>query len=157
MMQVNSTIYSALLIEDDRLVIDMARSAAAEFCHELDLAVLEGVDAALDWLKGGAVDNGQLPHIILIDLKLPKLDGLALLRTIRNYPATQNVPIVVFSPEQTQDDVVLGYRAGANTFVAKPADENQFAALLREQLAYWMRYRPGKASTVPMGDAAGRI
>lgn len=157
MMHVNSTIYSALLVEDDHLVIDMARGAAAEFCHELDLTVLEGVYAALDWLKGSAVEIRQLPHIILIDLKLPKLDGLALLRTIRNYPAMRNIPIVVFSPEHTPADVLASYQAGANTFVPKPVDEEQFGALFREQLGYWMGQRPRKAPATAMGDAGGRI
>lgn len=151
------TSYSALLIEDDPLVTEMARNAAAEFGHKLDLTVLEGVDAALDWLKGSAMDNGQLPHIILMDLKLPKLDGLALLRTIRNNPAMRNIPIVVFSPEHTPDDVLISYQVGANTFVPKPADHAQFGELFREQLTYWMRPRQHQTLVAAQGDAAGRI
>ena len=116
----------------------LARNACRRIhVHELDLTVLAGVDAALTWLKAGGASSGQMPHIILMDLKLPKLDGLALLRTIRNYPAMRNIPIVVFSPEHTPDDVLMSYRVGANTFVPKPADEKQFGELFREQLAYW--------------------
>ena len=149
--------YCALLIEDDPLAIDMARNAAAEFGHDLDLTVLEGVDAALAWLKGGVTNKGQLPYIILMDLKLPKLDGLGLLRTMRNYPAMRDIPIIVFSPEHTQADVLLSYQVGANSFVAKPADHVQFSELFREQMAYWMRPHQGKMPVAAMGDAAGRI
>lgn len=149
--------YSALLIEDDPLTIDMARGAVAAFCPELGLTVLDGVDAALTWLKGDGSSNEPMPHIILMDLKLPKLDGLALLRTIRNYPAMRNIPIVVFSPEHTPADVLMSYQVGANTFVPKPVDEKQFGDLFREQLAYWMGYQPDKMPVPAIADAAGRI
>jgi CheY-like chemotaxis protein len=135
-------LYSALLIEDDPLVIELARIAAAESIHELELTVLEGADAALDWLSGSIAKNERLPQIILMDLKLPKLDGLAVLRTMRNYPAIHDIPIVVFSAEHTQDDVLMSYQVGANSFVAKPADQQQFGELFREQLAYWTGDRP---------------
>lgn len=152
-----SSRYGVLLVEDDPLVIDQARNAAAEFFDELDLTVMEGIDAALDWLRGSVVKYERLPHIVLMDLKLPKLDGLALLRTMRNYPAMRNIPIVVFSPEYTQADVLMGYQVGANTFVHKPADEAQFGELFREQLAYWMRPRQHKTLIAAEGDVAGRI
>lgn len=151
------TSYRALLVEDDPSVIDMACHAAAKYCHELDVTVLEGVEAALDWLRASAADIGQLPHIILMDLKLPKLEGLALLRTIRNYPAMQKIPVVVFSPEHTQADVLMSYQVGANTFVPKPLDEEQFGELFREQLAYWLRSGRHKTLVAAKGDAAGRI
>lgn len=136
-----STSYSALLVEDDPLVIDMARIAAAESSHKLDLTVLDSVDAALGWIRGNAAAKEQMPDVVLIDLKLPKLEGLAVLRTMRNHPTMHDIPIVVFSTEHTQADVLLSFQVGANSFVAKPADPAQFSELFREQLAYWMRPR----------------
>ena len=153
----DATRYGALLIEDDPLVIDFARNAVAESCPEMDLTVLEGINAALDWLKGGVANNEQIPHIIFMDLKLPKLDGLALLRTIRNYPTMRNIPIVAFSPEHTPADVVMSYQVGANSFVAKPADQEQFGELFREQLEYWMRPHQRSTPIAAAGDATGRI
>ncbi len=150
-------LYSALLVEDDPLVIDIARSAAAEFCHELDLTFQGGVDAALGWLSGRVAKNEQMPHIILMDMNLPKLDGLAALRTMRMYPAMRDIPIVVFSTEYTQDEVLMSYQAGANSFVAKPTDHVQFGELFREQLAYWTRTYQRKIPIAAKGDAAGRI
>jgi CheY-like chemotaxis protein len=150
-------LYSALLIEDDPLVIELARIAAAESFHELDLTVLEGVDAALDWLNGCIAKNERMPQIILMDLKLPKLEGLAVLRTMRNYPAIRDVPIVVFSTEHTQDEVLMSYQVGANSFVAKPADQEQFSELLREQLAYWIEHHMHNNPVAAKGEVAGRI
>lgn len=149
--------YSALLVEDDPLVIDFARNAVAESCFKLDLIVMEDVDAALDWLADSIFKSDCFTHIVLLNMKFPKLDGLAMLRTIRNHPAMRDVPIVVFSTEYTQADVLMSYQAGANSFVAKPADQAQFGELFREQLAYWMRPRQRKMSVATNGDAAGRI
>ncbi len=147
--------YRALLIEGDPIAREMARAGAVEFCPELDLIVLGGASAALDWLKGGVAHRA--PDFILIDLELPKLDGLALLRTIRTYPAMRSVPIVVFSSEHTPAEVLISYRAGANSFVAKPLDEAHFGDLSRAQLSYWVQAKQGNVHAAGAGDAAGRI
>lgn len=137
----NTGRYSVLLVEDDSSAIDLARSAAAESCPEIDLTVVGGGDAVLDWLSDSIAKKEQMPHIILMDMKLPKLDGLAVLRKLRMHDATRDIPIVAFSAEYTQADVLMSYQVGANTFVAKPADLEQFAGFFREQLAYWMQPR----------------
>lgn len=120
---------------------DLARRAAAEFCPEADLTVVGGGDAVLDWLNDSIAKKEQMPHIILIDLNLPKLDGLAVLRTLRKHDAMRDIPIVAFSADYTQPDILMSYQIGANSFVAKPADLEQFAGFFREQLAYWMQPR----------------
>jgi len=150
-------LFSALLVEDDPLVIELARFAVADSFPELELTVLEGAAAALDWLSDNIAKKERMPHIILLDLKLPKLDGLAVLRTMRNYPAIRNIPIVAFSTEYTQEDVLMSYRVGANSFVAKPADHVEFSILLREQLAYWTGDQQHNMPVAAEGDAAGRI
>ena len=134
----DSARYNVLLVEDDLSAIDLARCAAVESCPEIDLTVIEGGDAVLDWLNSKVAGNEQMPHIILLDLKLPKLDGLAVLRTLRKHEAMRDVPIVAFSAEYTQPDVLMSYQVGANTFVAKPADIAQFTEFFREQLSYWL-------------------
>ena len=129
--------YNVLLIEDDLSAIDLAHRAASDCCAELDLTVAEGVDAVLKWLDDSIESKRQMPHFIMLDLKLPKLDGLAILRKLRSHPATRDVPIVTFSAEHTQADVLMAYQVGANSFVAKPANQQEFTAFLREQLAHW--------------------
>ena len=133
--------HNLLLIEDDEFEVDLARRAAVESCPEIKLMVLESADAVLDWLSERVAKKEKIPHIILLDLKLPKLDGLAVLRKLRMHDATRDIPIVVFSAVYTQDDVLMSYQLGANTFVAKPADLAQFSEFLREQLEYWMHPR----------------
>ena len=137
----NVSRYSVLLVEDDLPSADLAHRAAAEFCPEIDLIVVGGGNAVLDWLNDSIAKKEQVPHIILIDLNLPKLDGLAVLRTLRKHDAMRDIPIVAFSAEYTQADVLMSYQVGANTFVSKPADLEQFTGFFREQLAYGMQPR----------------
>jgi len=153
----NTGRYSVLLVEDDLLTTDLAHRAVVEFCHEINLTVVEGGDAVLGLLSDIIAKNEQMPHIILMDMKLPKLDGLAVLRKLRMHPATRNVPIVTFSAAYTQADVLMSYQVGANSFVAKPTDYVQFGELFREQLAYWIRQQRRKMPIAAEGDAAGRI
>ena len=137
----NTGRYSVLLVEDDLLTTDLARRAAVESCPEINLTVVGGGDAVLDWLSDSVAKKEQMPHIILMDMKLPKLDGLAVLRKLRMHAATRDIPIVAFSAEYTQADVLMSYQVGANSFVAKPVDLAQFTGFFREQLAYWMQPR----------------
>lgn len=130
--------YKVLLVDDDLVQIDLARRAVAEFCPDIELTTVAGGDVVLDWLDASTRNNDPLPNVILMDLKLPKLDGLAVLRTLRGYPATCDIPIVVCSAEYTQAEILMSYKAGANSFVAKPTDFVQCAELFRERLAYWM-------------------
>ena len=129
---------NVMLVNDDLLEIDLARRAAVESRARICLTVAKGCDAALNWLGAGVAKKEQIPHLILLDLQLPKLDGLAALRTMRVHEATRDIPIVVFSAEYTQEDVLMSYRAGANSFVAKPADLGQFTQFFREHLEHWL-------------------
>ena len=134
----SSNCYNVLLVDDDWVQVDLSRRAAAEFSSEIILTAVGGGDAALDWFSASVDKKEQMPHIILLDLKLPKLDGLAVLRTLRGHDATRDIPIVVFSAEYTQADVLMSYKAGANSFVTKPIDLVQFTEFFSERLAYWM-------------------
>jgi DNA-binding response OmpR family regulator len=131
--------YNVLLIEDDTLEVELARRAAVESCPEIELMVLENADVVLDWLQNAHMEN--IPHIILLDLKLPKLDGLGLLRKLRMHDATRDIPIVSFSAAYTHEEVLMSYQLGANTFVSKPTDLAQFNELITEKLKYWMHPR----------------
>jgi len=153
---VNTGRYSVLLVEDDLPAADMAHRAAVEFCPEINLTVVGGGDAVLDWLSASIAKKEQMPHIILMDMKLPKLDGLAVLRKLRMHAATRDIPIVAFSAEYTQADVLMSYQVGANSFVAKPVDLEQFAGFFREQLAYWMQPRQRELAFAAGQGATGR-
>ena len=129
---------NVLLVNDDLIEIDMARRAAVESRSKICLTVAKSADAVLNWFGSGVVKNEQIPHLILLDLKLPSLDGLTTLRKLRGHDATRDIPIVVFSAQYTQADVLKSYSAGANSFVAKPADYVELTEFFGERLAYWM-------------------
>lgn len=141
--------YNVLLIEDDSVAVELVRRAVADSYPELDLTMVGDGDAVLAWLNDSVEKKIQMPHLILLDLKFPKLDGLAVLRKLRLHPATRDVPIVAFSAEHTQADVVMSYQVGANSFVAKPVDQQGFTAFLRDQLAHWLQPRQRELAFAP--------
>jgi two-component system response regulator len=75
---------------------------------------------------------------VLLDLKLPKLDGLQLLRRLRSDPRTQVLPVVVLTSSDEDRDVIEGYRLGANSYIRKPVDFNQFTEAVRQLGLYWL-------------------
>jgi len=96
---------------------------------------------ALDYLFGAGAWAGQetpLPQVILLDLKLPKLDGLEVLRRIRGDERTRMLPVVILTTSNEERDRVSSYRLGANSFVRKPVEFDQFIEAVRELGLYWL-------------------
>jgi CheY-like chemotaxis protein len=135
-----------LLVEDDQVEIELARRACALCEPALQLVVVGDSTEALGWLSKTAAAKKQFPKLILLDLKLPHLIGLAVLRRLRMNPATWDLPIIVYSKMHEPPDVVLSYQVGANSFVNKPEDIDQFNALLHELSDYWLLPRQRKLS-----------
>jgi CheY-like chemotaxis protein len=121
-----------LLVEDGEAEVLLVQQAVAGCPEHLHLTVVRDSSAALEWLSDTVKRGYPMPRMILLDLKLPKLAGLAVLRTLRNDRRLQDVPIVVFSEKHEPADVVLSYQIGANSFVDKPSSLEGFAKLLRE-------------------------
>lgn len=134
-----------LLVEDEPNAITLAREAC-ELCDPpIRLVVVEDSVEALTWLSHNSED--AMPQLILLDLKLPKLNGLAVLRRLRMDGRTQDLPIIVFSEICEQSDVLLSYQIGANSFVSKPVDIMQFQKLLGDLAEYWLRPRDESLSS----------
>lgn len=121
-----------LLVEDGEAEVLLIQQAVASCADELHLAVARDAEDALEWLADTVQRGYSMPRMILLDLKLPKLAGLAVLRTLRMEARLQDVPIVVFSELHESADVVLSYQLGANSFVKKPTSHAEFTKLLRE-------------------------
>ncbi len=101
----------------------------------------DGVEA-LDYLFGtGAYadrDTNDTPRIILLDLKMPKLDGLQVLERLRADERTRLTPVVILTSSKEEHDLVSGYKTGANSYVRKPVDFNQFVEAVRHIGLYWL-------------------
>lgn len=101
----------------------------------------DGVEA-LDYLFGTGAhagrDTGDLPQVILLDLKLPKLDGLEVLRRIRADERTNILPVVILTSSKEEQDIVTGYRLGCNSYVRKPVNFDEFLEAARQLGLYWL-------------------
>ena len=101
----------------------------------------DGVEA-LDYLFGTGVYSGRdpadLPVVMLLDLKLPKLDGLDVLRRVRDDERTKLLPVVILTSSQEEQDLLAGYRLGANSYVVKPVEFEGFVTAVRELGLYWV-------------------
>ncbi|MEH2142645.1 response regulator [Nostoc sp.] len=100
----------------------------------------DGVEA-LDYLFGKGVyadrDMNLMPHLILLDLKLPKMDGLEVLRHLRADDRTKILPVVILTSSKEEQDLINGYSLGANSYVRKPVDFSQFSESVRQLGLYW--------------------
>lgn len=106
---------------------------------------------ALDYLFGTGGHTGRdlniMPEVILLDLKLPKIDGLEVLRRLRAGERTKLLPVVILTSSREDRDVIDGYKLGANSYIRKPVDFNQFSEGVRELGLYWLVMNVGPPLT----------
>jgi len=97
---------------------------------------------ALDYLFARGLhsdrDRGKLPEVVLLDLKLPKVDGLEVLRRIRDDENTRRLAVVILTSSNEERDIIAGYDLGANSYIRKPVDFNQFMEAVRQLGVYWL-------------------
>jgi DNA-binding response OmpR family regulator len=93
---------------------------------------------ALDYFFGEGASANPMPSIVLLDLKLPKVDGLEVLRRIRADQRTSLQPIVILTSSKEEQDIVSGYRLGANSYIRKPVDFDKFIEAIRQLGLYWL-------------------
>ncbi len=131
-----------LLIEDNPSDIDLTKRALAKGRIVNELVVAEDGEEALDYLFGtgryAGRDATELPAFALLDLKLPKVPGLEVLRRVRSDPRTRRLPIVILTSSREEEDIAAGYEGGANSYVAKPVDFKQFQQAVEQLGLYWL-------------------
>ncbi len=130
-----------LLVEDnpDDVELTLRALKKANILNEVVLA-RDGAEA-LDYLLGTDDDTAEQPRppaIVLLDLKLPKIDGLEVLRRMRAEPRTMLLPVVVLTSSREEQDVISSYSLGANSYIRKPVDFAQFAESVRQLGLYWL-------------------
>ena len=105
------------------------------------IVVRDGVEA-IDYFFGTGSSNGRdtsvMPQLVLLDLKLPKVGGLEVLRQIRADERTRRLPVVVFTSSSEEEDMIKSYDLGANSYVRKPVDFNQFVEAIKQLGLYWL-------------------
>lgn len=124
-----------LLVEDNEDDIELTRIALEQ--HNL----VNRIDVARDGAEALAMlddPSRSLPAVVLLDLKLPKLDGIEVLRRIRGNPRTRPLPVVILTSSREEKDIVASYNLGANSYVRKPVDFHEFIAAARQLGIYWL-------------------
>jgi CheY-like chemotaxis protein len=131
-------------VEDnpDDVTLMLRSLQRANVVSEDEVVVVHDGAEALEYLSGtGAYarrDATVLPTVILLDLKLPKVDGLEVLRRLRADARTRLVPVVIVTSSDEDNDLMQGYRLGANSYIRKPEDFGQFAEAVRQLGFYWL-------------------
>ncbi len=131
-----------LLVEDNPDDVELTLRSLRVHNVQNEVVVVRDGAEALDYLfTTGAYasrDPGTMPTVILLDLKLPKIDGLEVLRRIRADERTELLPVVILTSSKEEQDVVNGYKLGANSYVQKPVDFVQFSEAVKQLGLYWL-------------------
>jgi CheY-like chemotaxis protein len=131
-----------LLVEDDPDHVELALRALKKNNLANKVQVARDGEEALDFIFGQGKFEGRnvndKPKLVLLDLKLPKVDGLEVLRKIREDKRTQYMPVVILTCSQQEQDIVESYELGVNSYIVKPVDFDKFVRAISELGFYWI-------------------
>lgn len=131
--------YTILLVEDykDDEELTIAGLREAHIQNKIDV-VRDGAEA-LDYLfQRGKYEGFKLPHLVFLDLKLPKVSGLEVLKELRASPVTKYLPVVVFTSSREEGDLIESYKLGANSYIQKPVNFDEFSKAVNSLGLYWV-------------------
>lgn len=131
-----------LIVEDNPDHLELTVLTLEQQGVDAEIVVAQDGAQALDFLFGqgsyAGRDTQRQPAFVLLDMKLPKLSGLDVLRSVRANPLTTMVPVIMLTSSSEQSDIVACYRAGANSFIRKPVDFGEFTKKLNLLQSYWL-------------------
>ena len=131
-----------LLVEDNPDDVELTLHVLGEFSLANQIHVARDGEEALDFLFCRGAYSGRSfldpPKLVLLDLKLPKVDGREVLKTLKSDPRTKLIPIVVMTSSKEEKDLSMSYKLGANSYVQKPVDFDQFRQTVKQLGLYWL-------------------
>jgi two-component system, response regulator len=131
-----------LLVEDNKDDMDLALHALKQGKLANNIVVARDGEEALDFLfcRGAFAQRSfeHPPKLVLLDLKLPKVDGMEVLKQVKSDPRTRTIPIVIMTSSKEERDLVAGYNLGANSYIQKPVDFDQFRETVKSIGLYWL-------------------
>jgi len=131
-----------LLVEDDPRDVELTLTALEDYNLANEVVVARDGQEALDYLfkegESAAGQTGTAPHVVLLDLNLPKISGLEVLRRLRADERTKRLPVVVLTTSAEERDIIESYDLGANSYVRKPVDFVQFLEAAKQLGLYWL-------------------
>lgn len=134
--------HNILLVEDNQDDVDLTIRALKKNKVANEIVVLRDGEEALEYLFGkgkyAGRDTSVHPHLILLDLKMPKVGGIEVLKAIRAEPSMSLIPVVVLTTSDEERDIMDSYKLGANSYIRKPVDFNQFTEAIKQLGLYWL-------------------
>jgi len=150
---VKNKMANILLVEDNQDDVELAMHAIRKNELKSELVVVEDGQAALDFLFATGEHSNRphddLPELVLLDLNLPRVGGLDVLRQMRASETTRHIPVVILTTSDDEYDIKTGYALGANSFVRKPMDFQSFVGVMKQINEYWLGI-----NTPPIGAEA---
>jgi two-component system response regulator len=141
--------HELLIVDDNPADIALAREAlyACAYRGEIN-SVEDGVEAIAFLNRRGNYENALKPDLVLLDLNLPKRNGLSVLAAIRASPDLRRIPVIIFSTSQLSKDIARSYELGANCYVSKPGNLNEFFSMMKTIEQFWF----GSVRLPPRGE-----
>jgi two-component system response regulator len=138
----NAGTLDILLVEDNQDDMELALHALKQGKLANNILVARDGEEALDFLfcRGAFAQRSfeHPPKLVLLDLKLPKVDGMEVLKQVKSDPRTRTIPIVIMTSSKEERDLVAGYNLGANSYIQKPVDFDQFRETVKSIGLYWL-------------------
>jgi two-component system response regulator len=133
-----STQVDILLVEDNNEDLELTMHVLKTENLANQIHVARDGEEALEFLLGDGASARTRPKLVLLDLKLPKVDGMQVLKQIKSDPRTKNIPVVILTSSKEERDLVNGYQLGANSYIQKPVDFAQFRQTIKSAGLYWL-------------------
>ena len=135
----NSSLRPILIVEDNAMDLDFCLQAFAEHAVANPVIACRDGDEAMQFIDAHpASESRLLPLLVLLDLRLPKVDGIDVLRYARQHPVWKQVPFVILTTSRENADIATAYQIGVNSYIVKPVDFVSFAEVVKNIKMYWI-------------------